>query len=258
MTTPREFALLAPYGRSAVKGELSRRPTRRAVVGSCRDQQFAVIFDLDGLLADTEPLWTESARRLLAVRGHRYDPALKAQTMGRHPREVIAIYAARYGLAEDHAVLLEERLAILRDLYAQGVQPLPGARELVRALAAAGVPRAVASSSPASLIALVLERLGLADALEVRVGSEEVTRGKPDPDIFLLAARRLGASPGRCVVLEDSPAGVAAALAAGARCVAVPGPFTAPAAVAGADLVVSSLLELSPARLRELLDSPRS
>jgi beta-phosphoglucomutase-like phosphatase (HAD superfamily) len=123
--------------------------------------ELAVIFDLDGLLADTEPLWTESARRLLARRGLRYTPALKARTIGRHPIEVMGIYREAYHLQEEPAALAAERFALLRELYEAELRPMPGAPELVSALAAERVPMAVASSSPASLIELVLERLEL-------------------------------------------------------------------------------------------------
>src|SRR5512140_2670310 len=96
----------------------------------------AVIFDLDGLLADTEPLWTESARRLLAQRGLAYDAAIKAMTMGRHPIEVMGIYKERFGLEGEPAALAAERFDILRELYQTALRAMPGAVELVSALAA--------------------------------------------------------------------------------------------------------------------------
>lgn len=215
--------------------------------------ELAVIFDLDGLLADTEPLWTESARRLLARRGLQYAPELKARTIGRHPIEVMGIYKETYRLEEEPAALAAERVALLRELYEKDLRPMPGAPELVGALAAERVPMAVASSSPASLIELVLDRLELGQDIPVRVGSERVQRGKPAPDLFLLAAAELGVPPSACVVLEDAPAGMLAARAAGMLCVAVPGPHT-PLPLPPCDLQVSSLRELSPARLRGLLD----
>jgi len=216
----------------------------------------SVIFDLDGLLADTEPLWTESARRLLARRGLRYDPAMKARTLGRHPLEVMGIYKERYHLTEEPDVLVAERLALLREIYQTSLRLMPGAEALVRALSDEGVPMAVASSSPSTLVGWVLGQLGLHPPIAVWVGSDQVQHGKPAPDLFLLAAAALEAAPDRCVVLEDSPAGLMAARAAGMCCVAVPGP-EAPAPLPPCDLLVCSLLELTPDRLRSMILPPR-
>lgn len=210
----------------------------------------AVIFDLDGLLADTEPLWGESARLLLARRGHTWDPSLKPQFMGRHPLEVAGMLVRHYGLDDTPAALVEERLAILDRLYRTArLQPMPGARALVAGLAAARVPMAVASGSPGRLVQLVLERIDLLAPITAWLGSDAVERGKPAPDLFLLAARRLGVEPAGCVVLEDAPAGVQAALAAGMTCFAVPLPETPVEAVASAHRVLQSLAQLAPADL---------
>jgi HAD superfamily hydrolase (TIGR01509 family) len=210
---------------------------------------WAVIFDLDGLLADTEPVWTESSRILLARRGRVYDPTMKSHFMGRHPQEVTALMIQHYQLAENPDNLLQERLDILCSLYQQGLKPLPGARELVLALAQDQIPMSVASGSPRRIVKLVLKQLHLIDWLSQFVGSDEVEHGKPAPDLFLLAARRMSIAPSRCIVLEDSIAGVQAALNAKMKCIAVPGPETPVAGVAHAHRVVNSLLELSPTAL---------
>lgn len=213
------------------------------------DVELAVIFDLDGLLADTEPLWSESSDLLLRRRGHRFDTALKPHVMGRHPLEVARLFVERHGLSDEPATLHAERLEILRELYATRVIPAkPGALALVQALAARATPMAVASGSPSAILHLVADRLGLAQ-VSTRVGSDDVQQGKPAPDLFLLAAARLDVAPERCVVLEDAIAGVDAARAAGMRVVAVPGPETPREGVAHADLVVDSLVELDPERL---------
>ncbi len=212
-----------------------------------------MIFDLDGLLADTEPIWSEATRRLLARRGRTYDLALKPTLMGRHPLEVMRRLCAHYRLEEDPAAMVQERVVILRDLYQRGVQPLSGARELVQALGAEKVPMAVASGSPGDIVAWVLRALDLLTPLSVFVGSDDVQRGKPSPDLFLLAARRLGVPAEVCVVLEDSAAGIEAARAAGMRCVAVPSPETPAEGVARADHAARSLLDLSPDILRRVV-----
>jgi HAD superfamily hydrolase (TIGR01509 family) len=211
---------------------------------------FAVIFDLDGLLADTEPLWSESSDLLLRRRGRRFDPALKPHVMGRHPLEVARLFVDHFGLDDLPDALHEERLAILGELYAtRSIPAKPGALELVRALEARRTPMAVASGSPRAVLLVVLQRLGLQRRIPVAVGSDEARRGKPAPDLFLLAAERLGVSPARCVVLEDAIAGVEAARAAGMAVIAVPSPEISRERVAHADLVVASLGELDPERL---------
>ena len=214
----------------------------------------AVIFDLDGLLADTEPSWSESARILLEGKGRVYDPSQKAVYMGRAPLEVAELMVVHYELSDAPAALVRQRLQILEGLYRSDPPgTLPGARELVAALADQGVPMAVASGSPTKLVEVVLEQLELGDAMTVYLGSDTVARGKPAPDLFLLAARWLGAEPRSCVVLEDAAAGVEAALAAGMACVAVPLAETPRHTVAAATRVVSSLERLTPADLLELI-----
>lgn len=213
-----------------------------------------VIFDLDGLLSDTEPLWLESARVLLGRRGLKPDPTLRPRLMGRHPTEVAAIYVEHYALKDRVEDLVCERMQIMRALHRDWpLAPMPGAEQLVTALGAQQIPLAVASGSPDWLVALVVERLGMRDAFTVLVGSDRIARGKPAPDTFLLAAELLGVAPGACVVLEDSAAGIQAALAAGMACVAVPGPETARQTIAGAQLVVESLSAVTPGVLLGLV-----
>lgn len=217
-------------------------------------KKLAVIFDLDGLLADTEPMWSESARILLEGKDRVYDPSQRTIYMGRAPIEVAKLMVVHYDLPDAPADLMRQRLQILGGLYRDApLEALPGARSLVRALAHEGVPMAVASGSPSALVEVVLGRLGLRDAMAVCLGSDAVSRGKPAPDLFLLAARRLEAEPRCCVVLEDAAAGVEAALAAGMACVAVPLPETPRQKVAAATRVVGSLEELTPADLLELI-----
>jgi HAD superfamily hydrolase (TIGR01509 family) len=214
----------------------------------------AVIFDLDGLLADTEPIWSESARILLRRRGRRYDPSLKPRVMGRHPAWVIRLIIDHHHLDDEPETLLQERLEILSELYRTGEIPImPGARGLVTGLARRQVPMAVASGSPKSVVQLVLERLGLRRHLQATVGSNEVSRGKPHPDLFLEAARRIGAEPKRCVVLEDAISGIEAALAAQMAVVAVPGSEIPDEVLTRAHRVVGSLTELTPEALVKVI-----
>lgn len=204
------------------------------------DPRLAVIFDLDGLLVDTEPVWGRSGDLVLAPFGHTWDRLLRPRVMGRSPVEVAGVMVEHYGLDIAPVQLAERRLEIQRQLYREGGVPLlPGARSLVEALAEAGVSRAVASGSPTDLVEAALEGSGLRSFFDVCLGSDLVPQGKPAPDIFLLAARRLAAEPARCVVLEDADSGVKAALAAGMFCVKVAGVVGSGAA--GAHLHLPSL-----------------
>jgi len=222
------------------------------------DAPFAAIFDLDGLLADTESFWSESARILLKRYQRTYDPSLKPRFLGRHPVEVATKMVDHYGLDMEPLALLAERMQILEALYVRGpVEPMPGAQELVRALKRLKIPMAVASASPEFLVDLVLTKIRLNRFISTRVSADSVKQGKPAPDLFLLAAERLGVPPGRCVVLEDAAAGVTAALRASMACVAVPESHTVPDSVASATLVKSSLREVTPAMLEELIRSSR-
>ncbi len=214
-----------------------------------------VIFDLDGLLVDTEPLWSESARQLLARRGREPDPAIKPLVMGRTPIVVAGIYVEHYRLADEPEALLAERLELLQQVYAErGIATLPGATELLAELSSRQLAMAVASGSPSSLVGEVLARAGIRAGLDTLVGSDQVSRGKPAPDIFLHAAALIEREPARCVVFEDSAAGIDAALAAGMGCIAVPSPET-PAERAGrAHRVLGSLAEASLEMIVEVVD----
>jgi HAD superfamily hydrolase (TIGR01509 family) len=154
---------------------------------------------------------------------------------------------------EQIAAWSERKEALYRQLAAGKLTPLKGAKELVRALKGAGFRLAIASSTPRQNIAFALEQIGMADVFDALVGAEDVTKGKPDPEVFLTAAKRLGVPPERCIVFEDAIAGVIAAKRGGMKCVAVTTTNPRDALVeAGADLVVDSLSELSLERLAAL------
>ena len=214
----------------------------------------AVLFDLDGLLVDTEPLWVRSADEVLRRRGATWDRSLRQHVMGRHPREVARFMIDHYGLDCDAESLMEERLELQRELYQRhGVELLGGAQELVDGLLAARVPMAVASGSPTHLVRSCLEAVGLVTRFGAVVGADRVGRGKPAPDVFLAAAAELGASAAGCVVLEDANNGVQAALAAHMSCVKV----ARDGELAGAHLLVESLHDVSPADLQRLVTHGR-
>ena len=214
--------------------KLGRRPT-------------SVLFDLDGVLLDSEPLYTQATQEILDRYGKTFDWSLKVETIGRDAREGAAWLLAQLGIPLGVEAYLEQRESRLRSLFPT-VQPVAGAPELVRALARRGVPMAVATSSHRSLYELKVSRHDWFAAFDAIVCGDdpELRRLKPAPDIFLLAAARLGAAPRDCLVVEDSPAGVEAACAAGMQVVAIPDPHVATERVAAADLVVGGMFEIEP------------
>ncbi len=203
----------------------------------------AVVFDLDGLLVDTEVLWRKEEAALLADHGVEHTEADSLATVGQAIDHSVAYFARRLGRPPSaEPEIRRELIARVRAAFAERLEPLPGAVELVRGIAEAGLPMAVASNTDRDLVLLVLERAGLAGELPVVVSAEEVERGKPAPDVYLRACAALGVEPAEALALEDSESGVAAARAAGMRVYAVP--QLAEMDVSAADRVLASLEEL--------------
>jgi HAD superfamily hydrolase (TIGR01509 family) len=182
----------------------------------------AVVFDMDGVLVDTEHLWDEVREELTAEWGGRYTPEAQQAMMGMSSKEWSRYLHEVVGLREPPDVITGEVVRRMLARYEVDLPVVPGAVEAVRRLAAAGFRLAVASSSNRELIDTVLSELGLTDVFEVTVSSEEVARGKPAPDVYLEAARRLGVEPRRCAAVEDSTSGIRSAHAAGMHVVAYP------------------------------------
>jgi HAD superfamily hydrolase (TIGR01509 family) len=206
----------------------------------------AVVFDLDGLLLDTEQVWDEVRETLTRERGGRWHDRAQADMMGMSSPEWSRYMHQTLGLPDPPEEL--NRLVVERmlDRYRTALPLIDGAVEAVCRIAARW-PLGLASSSNRQLIELALQLMSVADLFQVTVSSEEVERGKPAPDVYLEAARRLGVAPERITAIEDSSAGIRAAKAAGMRVVAIPNPHFPPAedALALADLVLESLAELT-------------
>ncbi|MEU2065123.1 HAD family phosphatase [Streptomyces sp. NPDC013455] len=182
-----------------------------------------VIFDLDGTLVDSEPNYYEASRWTLAEHGvPDFTWAEHESYVGISTRQTVAIWRERYGLRAPVAELLGALNRRYLDLARAGTPVYPEMRAFVELLAADSVPMAVASGSSPEAIEAILAGTGLGAFLRTAVSADEVPRGKPAPDVFLAAARRLGAEPADCVVLEDAAPGAAAAHAAGMRCIAIP------------------------------------
>ncbi|HEX3291368.1 MAG TPA: HAD family phosphatase [Gaiella sp.] len=190
----------------------------------------AVVFDLDGVLVDTEQLWDEVREALTEEWGGRYTPEAQEAMMGMSSPEWSRYLHEVVGLREPPEVIKQEVVRRMLARYETELPVIPGAVEAVRRLAGEGYRLAVASSSNRELIDAVLRRLELDSDFAVTVSSEEVARGKPAPDVYLEAAKRLGVDATRCVAVEDSASGIRAAHAAGMRVIAYPNRHYPPAA----------------------------
>lgn len=186
-----------------------------------RDWPAAVLFDMDGLLVESEPLWTVAETEVTAALGGRFTVEMKAAVIGTRLDVAAPTIVAAAGLDVDPAVFAQRLLDRMVELFREVLPLRPGAADLLAALHADGVPLALVSSSYRVLVDAALESIG-DHHFRVTVAGDEVTEGKPHPEPYLTAAARLGVDPRDCVVLEDSPSGVAAGEAAGCVVVAVP------------------------------------
>ena len=207
----------------------------------------AVVFDLDGVIVDSEQVWDDVREQLVLERGGRWSHTAQTDMMGMSSPEWSRYLHEELGLSDSPLELSDEVVRRMLARYREELPLLDGAVPAVERLAGE-LRLAVASSSNRPLIEVVLERAGIAAHFETTVSSEEVARGKPAPDVYLEAARRLGVDPGGCAAIEDSSNGLRAAHAAGLRVIAFPNRHYPPVAdsLALADVVIASLDELTP------------
>jgi HAD superfamily hydrolase (TIGR01509 family) len=211
----------------------------------------AVVFDLDGVIIDSEQVWDDVRERLAKERGGRWHEGAQAAMMGMSSPEWSAYMHDEIGLSESPEEINEEVVWRMLARYGDELPLIDGAVEAVRRLADA-FPLAVASSSNRPLIETVLREARIDDRFDAVVSSEEVAAGKPAPDVYLEAARRLGVEPTHAAAIEDSSNGIRAAHAAGMRVIAVPNTHYPPSedAVALAAAVAASPAELTPELVR--------
>jgi beta-phosphoglucomutase len=214
------------------------------------------IWDMDGTLVDTAELHFQAWLEVCNEHGREFTRADFAATFGRRNPEIIAhLFGDRFTGREVEA-FGDRKEVLYRAGASRGVTLLPSVAELLEALHQEGFGQAIGSSAPHANLELILEKTGVRRYFDALVGAEDTSRGKPDPQVFLLAAERLGAQPAKCVVFEDAVAGVEAARNGGMRCVAVR--FVGHHAEealrqAGADLVVRSLEEVDATRILQLI-----
>jgi len=209
-----------------------------------------VLWDLDGTLADSSEHHFQAWREALAVRGHEHTTEEFARSFGKRNDLILHDLLGSGLSAEEASRIAEDKERRFRRLVRErGLRPLPGVGEWLETLRAEGFRQALASSAPPPNIEVSLEALGLDRYLDAIVSADEVAHGKPDPAIFLEAARRLGVPPPRCIVVEDAPAGLEAARRAGMKSVGI---LSDHHPRLEADVVVASLLDLAPGTLEAL------
>ncbi|MFO0815271.1 MAG: HAD family phosphatase [Gemmatales bacterium] len=218
------------------------------------EHQRGIIWDLDGTLVDSSELHFAAWNQVADERGQPFTMEDFRRTFGRRNPEILGML---FGLEQDHpeqTVLANRKEELFREaVRSQGVKVLPGAKELVQAAATAGFRQAIGSSAPRANIELLTEVAGLRPYLQAIVAMEDCIKGKPDPEVFVKAAGKMGVLPGWCVVIEDAVFGVQAAKAGRCGCVAVRGgghSTVEDLQAAGADIIVESLTEV---KLEQLL-----
>jgi HAD superfamily hydrolase (TIGR01509 family) len=217
----------------------------------------AVVFDLDGLLLDTEQVWDEVREALTRERGGRWHERAQADMMGMSSTEWSRYMHDALGLSEPPEELSRLVVERMQERYRDELPLVDGAVEAVRRIDARW-PLGLASSSNRELIDLALELMGVAEFFQATVSSEEAAHGKPAPDVYLEAARRLGARPENVVAIEDSANGIRSAKAAGMSVIAIPNPHFPPPdeALAEAELVLEALEGLTPGAVESASSRP--
>jgi len=209
----------------------------------------AVVFDLDGLMFNTEDVFNITGRELLRRRGKVMTHELLTQMMGRRPHEAFAAMIQMHELLETYEELLEESRIIFEALLLEHLAPMPGLFELLDLIEMRGLTKGVATSSPREYLEDILGRFDLLDRFDFTLTAEDVTHGKPHPEIYLTAAARAGVKPEVMLVLEDSQAGTQSAAAAGAVVVSVPHEISRSHNFDGARYVAESLVDPKILRL---------
>ena len=201
----------------------------------------AVVFDMDGLMFNTEDVYTVVGQRLLGRRGHEFTAELKDKMMGLRPQACFEVMIRHCRLDDSWPRLAVESNQLFLEILAEHLKPMPGLWELLDALEGAEKPKAICTSSSRELVRACLEPFQLAERFQFILDSEDVAHGKPHPEIYLKAAERFGIAPAEMAVLEDSQNGCLSASAAGAYVVAVPGEHSREHDFSSASLVIDSL-----------------
>jgi beta-phosphoglucomutase family hydrolase len=219
-----------------------------------KDGTRAVIWDMDGVIADTGPYHFKSWQYAFKMQGIIFHAADFQRLFGQRNDTIIRNMMKRNVTQTEVDMIAEIKEAYFRQIIQKNLKPFPGVKRLLEILKENTIQAAIASSAPMENIRLILGGLGIADYFQAIVYGREVTEGKPSPQIFLRAAQKLGAEPPNCIVIEDAVAGVTAAIKAGMHCIGVTNTHAAEK-LAEADLVVDSLEKVSLQELKKLFNS---
>lgn len=212
----------------------------------------AVIFDMDGVMIDSEPLWEKTERILLARRNIDYSPDYRDKIVGLNQRDSGRLLVDTFDLDETVEEIINERISILTSIYEKELELIPALVPLLERLGEEGYRLAVASSSPLRVVNFVLDMFSLHDHFLAVVSGDSVGNGKPHPDIYVHTAETLGVKPAECVAIEDSINGLRSAKGAGMYCIAIPDKRLTPNQFESADIILGGLEELTPGTIRSL------
>jgi HAD superfamily hydrolase (TIGR01509 family) len=210
----------------------------------------AVIFDMDGVMIDSEPLWEKTERLLLGRKGIEYNPKYRDKIVGLNQNDSGSLLRETFNLIESVEEIIAVRVEILLGLYERELELVPGLLPFLKELVEGGLILALASSSPIEAINFVLDKFSLRKFFTVVVSGDTIPLGKPHPDIYLQTADNLGVEPTECVVIEDSINGVKSAKSAGMTCIAVPDKRLDQKEFQIADVVVDRLDKISTKMIR--------
>lgn len=217
-------------------GKEKQEPTKQQVI-------HAVAFDMDGLLLNTEDLYEEVTKELLQRRGRTFKEEVRTKMIGLPAPKAYQVLIESESLEETWQELHEDTERIFEGILETKLQTLHGVEETLQAVKNKGLPRCVATSSTRAFALKALEIVGVLDKLDFVLTAEEVPRGKPFPDIYLEAAKRMGVETGKMLVLEDSQNGTKAGVTAGAYVISVPNRHTQKGDFQGARWIANSLLD---------------
>ena len=215
----------------------------------------AVIWDMDGVIANTAPFHLRAWQEIFGKRGVKFTERDFRHSFGRRNDTIIRNTLGEQIAQDEIEAIAREKEVTFRRIIGQKIKPIPGAVALLQSLKQNGVKMAIASSTPIENIRLITGSLGIANCFQAIVTGHDVTEGKPSPQVFLMAAQKLGVKPENCVVIEDAVAGVTAAKRAGMHCVAVTTTHSKQS-LKGADLIVKTLEEISINDLEGLARPP--
>ncbi len=203
----------------------------------------AVAFDMDGLMFDTEDLYTVIIEQFINNHGATYDPAVKNKVMGMQAHKAVALTLEHHGIEMDIDEAIAEQHELIKDYFPANIQKMPGLDEVLAAVEAAGLPKALTTSSQLGHVSYGFDKFHLHDRFGFKLTAESVENSKPAPEIYETAAKRFEIDPANLLVLEDSPAGMAAGVAAGAVVVGIPSKEVADQEFEGVHFLADSLAD---------------